>query len=776
MTNRLCIWGALAALPVLLNACAGDPATNPGTGGSGGGSGGVGLASGGTPGSGGSGKSGGAGGSGGTAGTGGAPTDPGTPMTFSVDVSKDKHAISPYIYCQSAWGNPSSDDLAKLAQNNGLGLIRMGGNRFSAYNWENNSSNAGLDYQFQNDTFLSASAVPGAALEAGLTTADTGAVAALVTGQLGDYVAADKTADGDVTTKPNYLTTRFKKNVLSKNGPLANPPDATDDSVYQDEFLGWIQAAHSKAKILIALDNEPDLWGGTHKEIWPVAPTYDEMIKRDIAYGKMARKQFASAEILGFASFGWYGWRTFGGTYKNGDFLNYYLDQMKAAESTAGARLIDYLDVHWYPEARSVASDAATRITGGGTTAADVTARVQAPRSLWDAGYVETSWIADNLKSEEPASKGAIALIPRLKKQIADHYPGTKLAIAEWNFGGDAHISGGIATADVLGIFGRDSVDLACNWYANPDFVFRDGAYQVFGNYDGKGAKFGDTSVSAKATDPVLSSVYAATSKSDAQRLTVVVVNKDTAPHLAKVSLTSDTKYKSAQVYILSTAGLDTYNKSAHPQAAASVTTTTPNEFSIPLPAQSVAMVVPSTESTAPAGAAWPKPAVVTETGWTFDKDVEGWKLDMQTPTTLGATMLWNATEGKPKAGSLVIQAPFSGRKQQAQIIMTNQSLDLTGKKLQVNVRRKGAFDGGIMLFAGSAKDTSWVPHGWTTLGSEDWTTLILDPVAAQVTNADFDPKAVTYLGVIFSTGDAGSTTPGPVTFYVDQIVSVSAN
>jgi len=107
---------------------------------------------------------------------------------------------------------------------------------------------------------------------------------------------------------------------------------------------------------------------------------------------------------------------------------------------------------------------------------------------------------------------------------------------------------------------------------------------------------------------------------------------------------------------------------------------------------------------------------------------------------------------------------------------MTNQSLDLTGKKLQVNVRRKGAFDGGIMFFAGSAKSTSWVAHGWSMLASEDWTTLILDPVAAQTSNADFDPKAVTYLGVIFSTGDAGSTTPGSVTFYVDQIVVVSAN
>jgi hypothetical protein len=47
--------------------------------------------------------------------------------------------------------------------------------------------------------------------------------------------------------------------------------------------------------------------------------------------------------------------------------------------------------------------------------------------------------------------------------------------------------------------------------------------------------------------------------------------------------------------------------------------------------------------------------------------------------------------------------------------------------------------------------------------------------VAAQADNPDFDPKAVTYLGAIFATGDAGSTPLGNVTFYADQIVVVSA-
>lgn len=758
------------ALALLVGACASENGTNRGSGGT------SGNASDGSA-TGVSGTSGAIanGGSGGQGQQDASANDPGTPLTFTVAVSKDNHAISPYIYCQNA-SDTSSAEMDRLAQTNGLRLVRMGGNRFSAYNWENNASNAGSDFQFQNDGFLSASAVPGAAIKGVLAAADSGAVAALVTGQLGDYVSADKNGDGDVTKTADYLSTRFKKNVFTKTGSLVNPPVVTDDSVYQDEFLGWVKTSYAKAKVLISLDNEPDLWATTHKEIWPTAPTYDDFIKRNIEYAKMARSRFSGAEVLGFVSFGWYGWRTFTGGYKSGDFLNYYLDQMKAAETAQGKRLIDYVDLHWYPEARGVGSDVKTRVTAGGTSTAEVKARLQATRSLWDAGYVETSWISDNLKNEEPDSKGAINLIARLKKQIANHYPGTKLAIGEWNFGADAHITGAIATADVLGIFGRDSVDLGCNFSANTDSIFRDGAYQVFGNYDSIGSRFGDTSVSAGAADPVLSSIYAAKDANNPRRMTMVVINKDTAPHVAKVTVESDTKYNSALVYILSAAAADTYNKVAHPQAAVPVTATVANEFSIPLPAHSVAMVVPSTDATAPTAPTWPAPAVVTETGWTFDKDMEGWKMDSMLPTTLSAALAWNATEGKPKAGSLAVTCPFTDRKQQAQIMMANQTLELTGKKLQVNVRRTGAFDGGIMFFAGSAKATSWVAHGWSMLNSEEWTTIVFDPVAAQAQNADFDPKAVTYLGLIYATGDAGSTPAGPVTFYTDHIVVVSAN
>ncbi|MEP7345781.1 MAG: Ig-like domain-containing protein, partial [Gemmatimonadaceae bacterium] len=69
---------------------------------------------------------------------------------FSVNTSVT-HPISRFIYGLNfligAW-----DDATPPA---GITLSRIGGNRMTAYNWENNYSNAGSDYYFQNDNFMS---------------------------------------------------------------------------------------------------------------------------------------------------------------------------------------------------------------------------------------------------------------------------------------------------------------------------------------------------------------------------------------------------------------------------------------------------------------------------------------------------------------------------------------------------------------------------------------------------------------------------------------------
>ena len=72
-------------------------------------------------------------------------------------------------------------------------------------------------------------------------------------------------------------------------------------------------------------------------------------------------------------------------------------------------------------------------------------------------------------------------IIPRLQSAINTYYPGTKIALTEYNYGGAHNISGGIAQADVLGIFGKQGVYAAAEWplASNESSSFIGGAFLV---------------------------------------------------------------------------------------------------------------------------------------------------------------------------------------------------------------------------------------------------------------------------------------------------------
>jgi hypothetical protein len=181
---------------------------------------------------------------------------------------------------------------------------------------------------------------------------------------------------------------------------------------------------------------------------------------------------------------------------------------------------------------------------------------------------------------------GPINLIPRMLGKIAAHYPGTKLSFSEWNYGGGGDMSGGIAAADVLGIFGREGVDMATQWPdANQTYTYA--AFKVYRNYDGHGAAFGDTSVEATTTDVPNSSVYASLQSTDAAHLVIVAINKATTTKVAGIVIDHPTSFATAAVYTLTSAG-------ANLVAGTALTAVATNAFRYSMPAQSVTVIVPS--------------------------------------------------------------------------------------------------------------------------------------------------------------------------------------
>jgi hypothetical protein len=521
-------------------------------------------------------------------------TPPASDLSFAIDSTQDVHPISRFIYGMNGWDAVRPRNLA---------LSRSGGNRMTAYNWETNDSNAGADYFNQNDNFLGGGTVPNGAVKQSLEEARGAGAGMIVTMPIIGYVSADHGGGGDVANTANYLATRFRVSQAKKPAAFTLTPDTADGFVYQDEYINFLDQTYPGAfasattPIMVNLDNEPDLWQHTHARLRGdtnpatqagTTATYAEMIQRTVAYAGAAKDVNPDVQILGPVSYGWQGYVRFqdAADANNRDFLDFYLAQMAAAGNTAGRRLLDVLDVHWYPEARgacTVNPMEGCRISDapGVSEAAVVAARVAAPRSLWDPTYRETSWIQSSL------GNNGINLLPRLEDKIAANYPGTKLAITEYNYGGANHISGAIAQADVLGIFGREGLYAATLWRLEADNNFIYGGFEAFRNYNGTNGSFGDTSIRATNSDAATASVYASVDAANPARMVIVAINKNSTAKSAGIAVTHTVQFHTAQVYTVTST-----SPSGAPVAGTPINITQTNAFQYTMPANSVTTLV----------------------------------------------------------------------------------------------------------------------------------------------------------------------------------------
>jgi hypothetical protein len=545
------------------------------------GSGGEAGASAGTSGSGGAAGAAGDGSSGEGGASGGQGGEASVSVVLTIDTGEAIRPISPRIYGV----NPRASECSDPAF--GFTLCRRGGNAHSTYNWENNASNAGEDDCSENNADLGASDVPGEAVTDFVEAASSVGAAAIVTVPLLDYVAADKNGgspapecSGRVTNTANYLTTRFKQSRARKGSALSLTPDTSDAFVNQDEFVAFVDTEASGSDVLYALDNQPELWSFTHPAAHPAPATYAEVIAKNVEYATMIRDLVPSAEVLGYVGYGYQSFidlQSAPDAAGNGPFLDYYLSELADASEADGRKLVDYLDVHYYSEAHA----GAERVVGSGNTPAVAAVRVQAARSLWDESYVEDSWI-----TRDHLSGSSVRLLPWLKERIDALNPELGLSVSEWSFGGGNHISGAIAGADALGAFGREGVALASFVSFADDESFALAAFRVFRNFDGQGAAFGDTSVSATSDDDDVASVYASIDSSDPDRVVIVAINRSAGEVAASVRLEHDVTFSTAAVYALT---------QASPIPAASGTLTgTANVFEHVLPPFSVSVLVPS--------------------------------------------------------------------------------------------------------------------------------------------------------------------------------------
>lgn len=464
-------------------------------------------------------------------------------MNVTVNLSGEKKEISPYIYGINQYS--SSNNFKNVT----VKAARQGGNRFTGYNWETNWSNAGEDWVNSSDTNLGddKDGFGYPARQLSKQCIENNIPYKMATLQMAGYVAADKSG----TVSETAPSDRWNEVVFRKNGDLLMEPDLTDGKVYMDEYVNYLikTLGDSTTKTGIqaySLDNEPFLWNDTHPYLHPEECTADELIEKSIELAKVVKELDPNAEVYGPALWGMLPciqagtsenftdgkWESIKGSYNW--YLDYYLESMANAEKETGNRLLDVVDVHYYSQDCS---------TDDG--------KLQAARSLYDESYVENSWL-------QPYFGKYFPLLPNIQKSIDKYYPGTKIAISEYNLADIANekktgknVISAIAEAEALGAFAENEVYLATYWGTMSECPYVASAINLYTNYDGEGSEFGDTLVETETEDISKSAAFAAIDGSDDSEVGVVISNKNkTASEKAVINIEgSSSEYKSAVVY-----------------------------------------------------------------------------------------------------------------------------------------------------------------------------------------------------------------------------------
>ena len=292
-------------------------------------------------------------------------------VQVTVDLQSDRKPVSPFIYGRN---NSISDDPAsptsaatwQLYKDAGLNFYREnGGNNLSKFNWRLKLSSHPDWYNnvYKHDwDFATASLqqnIPSAQCMWGF--------------QLLGQVASNTSHNFDDWTYNNSQFWSGLGQNLAGGGTL-NPAGGSqalvngDTSLYlehwnEDSTTGvlnhWFgsggQGLDSTHLRYWNMDNEVEIWDGTHDDAMPVQLDAESFMQRFFAVAKKARALFPGIKLSGPVSpneWQWYAWK--GGQVTGSDgihypWLQFFIKRLAEEQQRTGIRLLDVIDLHFYP-------------------------------------------------------------------------------------------------------------------------------------------------------------------------------------------------------------------------------------------------------------------------------------------------------------------------------------------------------------------------------------------------------------------------------------------
>jgi len=299
-------------------------------------------------------------------------------VQVTVNIFNSRKAVSPYIYGRNNSitdfiGNPVSASNWQLYKDAGLNFFREnGGNNLSKHNWRlnlsshpdwyNNVYTSNWDYAAQtlNQNIPSAQGMWGFQLigQAARTNANNFNDWAFNNSQWWSGTNQNLAGGG-------VMNTAGGSQALVNGDPSLYLENWNHDSTtgILNHWFGSGGLGLDSTKIRYwNMDNEPEIWSGTHDDVMSVQPGAETFMQLYFAVAKKARLLFPGIKLTGPVSpneWQWFNWGAAPVTGSDGKrypWLQYFIKRVAEEEQSSGIRLLDVIDLHFYPSSTSASN------------------------------------------------------------------------------------------------------------------------------------------------------------------------------------------------------------------------------------------------------------------------------------------------------------------------------------------------------------------------------------------------------------------------------------
>jgi len=505
-------------------------------------------------------------------------------VIVTVDANAKRKAVSPYIYGR----NESYDKPAAFYDDAGLRFARMNaGNNATKYNWRKKITSHPDWYNNVYNNDWDAASIKVAANNPGMQVMWAfqllGKVASSSSYNFNDWGFNQSQWWDGVTQNlagggtPNTADPKGKalaEGDVSKY--LINwPADSTVEIL--NHWFGASGIGLNKNKFLYwNMDNEPDVWNGTHDDVMPNLISASEFMDRFISVATKARALFPEIKICGpvtTSEWQWYKWGSesinIGGKYYS--WLEYFIKRLADEQKATGIRLLDVVDLHNYPYAPS-----------------DLDA-LQLHRMYFDKNYVYPG--ANGVKTINGGwdnSQTKEYIFQRINDWLTEYFGpdhGITLGISEWSPASSKANVASVVYASHLGTFANNGVEIFSPW------TWYNGMWETLHLFSRYAKNY-----SVSSTSSLENTVSAYTTINEANdSMTVIIVNRDmSSAHNVIVNINGfpavNGNYSTLQLSDLPSS--ETFNSHTSNALKKSIAAVNSNAFNITVPALSTTAVI----------------------------------------------------------------------------------------------------------------------------------------------------------------------------------------